>query len=135
MAQLEIRRLDAWVHDEDQDLISTSHRLEASDPLIAAEICCLYAERHRVNNIYHAHLSAIYRLDGYSGPGPYVPVTHNQGQSEGQSDAPRVDEGIVTGTASTSSDVEREPEVLVDEDDTLCDEVLRLDDFMECAAQ
>ena len=82
----------------------------ATDPYIAAELHCRYAERRRVNNIHRVRISSIYNLEGYSGPGPFVPEGNVEGNTlEGPSGS----------------------EELFDEDDDVEDEVLRLGDFLD----
>ena len=82
----------------------------ATDPHLAAELCCCYAEQRHVNLHHHIHISAIYCLEGYSGPGPFV-------QSEESID------GIENQLGSG--------EGLIDEDGDVQDEVLRLGDFLD----
>ena len=105
---VEVRRLDAWVVHEDNMLKSAMDT--ATDPHLAAELHRRYAERRRVNVLHRLRISAIYRLDGYSGPGPFV-------QSEEDIDV--MDENLGSG------------EGLIDEDGDVQDEVLRLGDFLE----
>ena len=108
---VEVCRLNAWVHYEDQALTTAVDT--AADPHLAAELHCHCAERGRVNNIHRARLSVIYRLEGYSCPGPYIPVPHGEDRHGELLDGVDSDEG------------------LVDEDDGVQDEVLRLGDFLD----
>jgi hypothetical protein len=103
---VEVRRLDAWVRHEDQLILSAANA--ATDPHLAAELRRRHAERRRVNVLHRTRISAIYCLEGYSGPGPFVP-----------------DDPVP---------LEEQPddnEALVDEDDRIQDEVLRLEDFLD----
>ena len=68
---IEVRRLDAWITHEDQVIKSAIDT--TTDLHLAAELHHRYAERRRVNNLHRIRISAIYRLEGYSGPGPFVP--------------------------------------------------------------
>ena len=104
---VEVRRLDTWITHENQALKSAED--SATDPHLAAELCRCFAEQRHMNNIHHIRISSLYNLDGYSGPGPFVP--------EGN-----VDVEIPLGSG----------EELVDEDDDEEeDEVLRLGDFLD----
>jgi hypothetical protein len=113
---VEIRRLEVSMYDEEELLSSSSQRLETTDPHVSAEIRNLYDERRRVNNTHRKRLSAIYTLDGYSGPGPYIHPNATSGD---------------IGMDFKDGDDGEDEEVLVDEDDTLCDDVDRLDDYMD----
>ena len=42
------------------------------DSHLAVELGCHYGEQQHVNNLHHIHISAIYCLEGYSGPSPFV---------------------------------------------------------------
>ena len=42
------------------------------DPHLAVELGRCYGERQHVNNLHCIHISAIYCLEGYSGPSPFV---------------------------------------------------------------
>jgi hypothetical protein len=106
---VEVRRLDAWTSHENQVLAGTIQA--ATDPHLAAELRRRYAERRRVNSIHRIHVSAIYHLDGYTGPGHFV-SPHSDAEMDPVADEPQ-DEG------------------LVDEDDGAQDEVLRLGDFLD----
>ena len=64
-----------------------------------------------MNSIHRIRISAIYSLDGYTGPGHFV-SPHSQDDND-----PVVDE--------------QQDEGLVDEDDGAQDEVLRLGDFLD----
>jgi hypothetical protein len=101
---IEIRRLDAWITHENQVMKSAADN--ATDPHIAAELHRCYAERRRVNNIHRIHISSIYKLEGYSGPGPFVPEGNTLEDPLGS-------------------------EELIDEEDDVADEVLRLGDFLD----
>ena len=101
---IEIRRLDAWTTHEDEVFKSA---MDSADPHLAAEIRRCYAERRRVNHLHRIRISSIYCLEGYSGPGPFVPE-ENMGENQ-----------LGSG------------EELLDEDDDLEDEVLRLGDFLD----
>ena len=106
---IEIRRLDAWITHENQVMKSAADN--ATDPHIAAELNRCYAERRRVNNIHHIRILSIYKLEGYSGSGPFEP--------EGDT----LEDPLVSGE-----------EVIDEEDDVeddVEDEVLRLGDFLD----
>ena len=103
---MEVCRLDAWVRHEDQLILSAVNA--ARDPHLAAELHCHHAEHRHVNVLHCTHISAIYRLKGYSGPGPFMP--DDPVSLEEQSD---------------------DNEALVDKDDHIQDEVLRLGDFLD----
>jgi hypothetical protein len=60
--------LKAWIDYEDHQLSSTATAVSETQPLLAAEITAIFKYRHRVNNAHRAHLAAICKLDGYSGP-------------------------------------------------------------------
>jgi hypothetical protein len=101
---VEIRRLDAWITHEHQVFESAIDT--ATNPHIAVELRRCYAERRRVNLLHHIRISAIYRLEGYSGPGPFVPEGEDPLENQlGNED-------------------------LIDEDDDVEEEVLRLGDFL-----
>jgi hypothetical protein len=110
---MEIRRLDAWVSHEDSVLKAAAEM--ATNPHLAVELCRHYAERRRVNLLHRAHISAIYRLEGYSGPGPYSPPQTVDDKASGHVLLDEQDDG----------------EAFVDEDDSIQDEVLRLGDFLD----
>ena len=78
-----------------------------TDPHIAAELNRCYAERRHVNNIHRIRISSIYKLEGYSGPGPFEP--------EGDT----LEDPLGSG------------EEVIDEEDDVEDEVLRLGDFLD----
>ena len=101
---IEVRRLDAWVVHEDDMLKAAMDT--AMDPHLTAELQHCYTEQRRVNLLHHICISAIYRLEGYSGPGSFV-----------QSDR-MVDQ---LGSA----------EGLIDEDVDVEDEVIQLGDFLD----
>jgi hypothetical protein len=112
---IEVRRLDAWITHENQALKSAADI--ATDPHLAAELRRCYAERRRVNKIHRIRLSAIYNLEGYSGPGPFVPA------SEGL---------IIDGDTLEDSLGSREEHLDEDdEEDDEEDDVLRLGDFLD----
>ena len=99
---IEVWRLDAWVVHED-DMLKVAMDT-AIDPHLTAELQHCYTERRRVNLLHRICISAIYCLEGYSGPGSFV-----------QSDR-MVDQ---LGSA----------EGLIDEDVDVEDEVIQLGDF------
>lgn len=101
---IEIRRLDAWTTHEDEVFKSA---MDSADPHLAAEIHRCYAEWRCVNHLHRIRISSIYCLEGYSGPGPFVPE-ENMGENQ-----------LGSG------------EELLDEDDDLEDEVLWLGDFLD----
>jgi IS4 transposase len=102
---IEVRRLDAWTIHEDEKFESAIDT--ETDPHLAAELRRHYAERRRVNRLHRIRISSIYSLEGYSGPGPFVPE-ENMGENQ-----------FCSG------------EELIDEDDDVEDEVLRLGDFLD----
>lgn len=102
---IEVRRLDAWTIHEDEKFESAIDT--ETDPHLAAELRRRYAERRRVNRLHRIRISSIYSLEGYSGPGPFVP---EENMRENQ---------FCSG------------EELIDEDDDVEDEVLRLGDFLD----
>ena len=105
---IEIWRLDAWIIHENQVMKSAADA--ATDPHVAAELHRCYAERRRVNNIHCIRILSIYNLEGYSGPGPFVP--------EGNIDRNTLEDPLGS-------------EELFNEDDDVEDEVLRLGDFLD----
>ena len=105
---VEIRRLDAWITHEDNVFKSAIDT--ATNPHIAMELRCCYAEWRRMNHLHRIRISAIYLLDGYSGPGPFVP----EGESPLENQFGN--------------------EELVDGDDDVEEEVLRLGDFLDNTA-
>ena len=109
---IEVRRLDAWVTHENQVLKSAADT--ATDPHLALELCRRYAERRRVNNIHRTRIGAIYNLEGYSGPGPFVP--------EGNIDGNTLEDPLGSG------------EELIDEEEDVEEEVLWLGDFLDTVA-
>jgi hypothetical protein len=106
---VEARRLHAWVDHEDELLSSTAAGLHDTDRLLSAEIRCQYATCHQVNNLHRSRLQRLYQLKGYTGH---------------CSDSP-------SNTDEHHTDVNDDPELAPDEDDTACDEVLRLGDCLE----
>lgn len=106
---IEVRRLDAWIIHEDQVLKSAVDA--ATDPHLAVELRRRYAERRRVNHLHRIRISAIYRLEGYSGLGPFVPEEN-------------IDEIPLENQLGAG-------EGLIEEDDDVQDEVLRLGDFLD----
>ena len=68
---VEICRLDTWIMHEDNVFKSAIDT--ATNPHIAVELRCCYAEQWHMNHLHCIHISAIYHLDRYSGPGPFVP--------------------------------------------------------------
>jgi hypothetical protein len=106
---VEVCRLDAWITHENRVLVSAIQTV--ADPHLAAELHHRYTERRRVNSIHRIQISAIYRLDGYTGPGPFISHSEDEGD-------PIVDELA-------------QDEGLVDEDDGAQDELLRLGDFLD----
>ena len=80
----------------------------AMDPHLTAELQRCYTEQRRVNLLHHICILAIYRLEGYSGPGSFV-----------QSDKMVDQLGSAEGPG------------LIDEDVDVEDEVLRLGDFLD----
>ena len=101
---IEVRRLNAWITHEDQVIKSAIDT--TTDLHLAAELRHRYAERQRVNNLHRIRILAIYCLEGYSGPGPFVPEVNTDGNHIGSD------------------------EELIDDDD-LEDEVLRLGEFSD----
>lgn len=108
---VEVHRLDEWVSFEDQTLAMAAKT--ATDPHLAVELHCHYAEHQCVNNIHHVHIFAIYKLDGYSGPGHYIPPSQDEERP------------------TTPLDDQDDEEGLIDKDDRVQDEVLRLGDFLD----
>jgi hypothetical protein len=106
---IEVRRLDAWITHENQAMKSAVDN--ATDPHIAAELRRCYAKRRRVNNIHRMRISTIYNLEGYSGSGPFA--------AEGDIDGNTLENPL--GSA----------EELIDEDNKVEDEVIRLGDFLD----
>ncbi|KAF8229080.1 hypothetical protein L208DRAFT_1092424, partial [Tricholoma matsutake] len=62
---VEICWLDAWVKYEDAAMKTAVET--ATDPALAAKLQHRYTEQQTVNLLHCACISAIYRLDGYSG--------------------------------------------------------------------
>ncbi|KAI0249685.1 hypothetical protein BJV78DRAFT_1129325, partial [Lactifluus subvellereus] len=106
---VEVRRLNAWVQHEDATLLAAVNMATGSN--LTAELRHRYEGRRRINNIHRVRILAIYHLEGYSGPGPFVTPL---------SEAP-------DGLGEELQDEEGQ----VDEDDTVQDEVLRLGDFLD----
>jgi hypothetical protein len=107
---VEACRLHAWVDYEDKQLLSVAMKLKQSDPLLAMEVQALYVTRHHVNNLHRKCLCLIYELDGYSSPGSYSLASDT--------------------TDDNDEDISSNPNVLVDKDDDVCDEMLRLGDCL-----
>jgi len=104
---IEVQRLDAWITHERQVFKSAID--SATNPHLAAELRRRYAERGRVNNLHRIRISAIYKLEGYSGPGPFG--------AEENVDGNPLENELDSGELS-------------DDDDDVEDEVLRLGDFL-----
>ena len=68
-----------------------------------------------MNLLHCAHISVIYCLEGYSGPGPYSPPQTVDDEASGH----------------VLLDEQDDDEAFVDEDDSIQDEVLRLGDFLD----
>jgi hypothetical protein len=111
---VKIRRLDAWVQHEDHILLLAVHT--ATDPHLVRELRRHYAQCRHVNCLHRAWIAAIYCLEGYSGPGPFVPP--QDWQEEGS-------DGLI------SPEGPGEDNALIDEDNTVQDEVLWLGDFLD----
>jgi hypothetical protein len=109
---VEVRRLDAWITNEDQVFKEATDA--ATDPYLAEEIRRRYAERRRVNKIHRIRISAIYSLEGYTGPGPFI--------HEENIDGNHLESQLGSG------------DELVDDDDDVDDEILRLGDFLDTLA-
>lgn len=115
---VETRRLHAWIDDEDQQLQSASQASLATDPFLSRELQRRCWERSRVNDVHRLRLRAIYSLAGYSGPGPHI-----QGQivaAPSEDNATAVNEELNGGMT-----------IGAEEDDTVSDEVLRLEDCLD----
>jgi hypothetical protein len=125
---VEIRRLQTWLNDEDQHLLQMTAKLHTSHPIMSQAIAFQYAYQHRVNNVHRARLRAIYCLEGYSGhtmPGRrlgYVEVVRVPVAMTGMTDQ---------GEQAIQTDLQGEEAVEVDEDDRLHDEAIRYTDVME----
>jgi hypothetical protein len=112
---VEIRRLHAWVDHEDQTMAATASKLALHDPLLSAEVTSLATERRRINNVHRVRLGAIYALKGFSGT-----ILGTAGMDNSSE-----------GGCAVLDDLEGSEMILTEEDDTLCDELLRLGDCME----
>jgi hypothetical protein len=106
---VEARRLDAWLAHEDRHLASVASELRDAEPLLSAEIHSLSTVRRSIHDLHRSRLRELYRLKGYSGPGPYSPSGPIEGDDESTDD----------------------PWLAPDDDDAVCDEVLRLGDCLE----
>ena len=102
---IKIRRLNAWIIHENQVMKSAADT--AMDPHIAVELHHCYTEWHHVNNIHCTRISSIYKLEGFSGPGPFVPK------------------------GNTLEDLSCSGQDLIDEEDDGEDDVLWLRDFLD----
>ena len=78
----------------------------ATNPHIAMELHHCYAEQRHMNHLHCICISAIYRLDRYSGPGPFVPESEKPLKNQFGNE-----------------------EELIDGDDDVEEEVLQLGDF------
>ncbi|KAG1833668.1 hypothetical protein DFJ58DRAFT_735997 [Suillus subalutaceus] len=69
---VEIKRLQSWVEDEDRTILEAIDSLLANDPesLLVAELQIYYAKHHCINNIHRKRLQHIYTLDQYTGERP-----------------------------------------------------------------
>ena len=54
-----------------------------TDLHLVAELRRRYAEQWHMNNLHRICISAIYCLEGYSGPGPFVPEVNTDGNHIG----------------------------------------------------
>ncbi|KAG1791119.1 uncharacterized protein HD556DRAFT_1445641 [Suillus plorans] len=107
---IEVGRLAAWVDDEDAHLQSSFESLLESDPALSHEICCVYEERKRVNDVHCGRIDAIYELPGYSG----LRWVEKRGIDEGDA-------------AEMMADLRGARSIEADEADDLSDEVDRLE--------
>jgi len=76
---IEVRRLQAWIDEEDTHILQCADEQLTLDPLLAATIREQYLEQKRVNDVHRARLRAIYILDGYSGAVPSIPMSSEGG--------------------------------------------------------
>lgn len=109
---VEIARLRAWVDHEDRTMLEASLGIASSNPLVSAALRSLHAERSRVNDVHRVRLSAITQLEGYSGPS-LCNMTVGGVSAEVLSDV-----------------VDRAP-ILVEDDDSLRDDMVRLEQCMD----
>jgi hypothetical protein len=120
---VEVRRLQDWVDEEDELFQHTSSSLVDADPLLAAELQTLGEAKSRVNDVHRARIQEIYKLPGYTGPinslrGSY----HSRPQND--NDIPMLDCNVNLGNLE-HSDV-----ILPDEDDEVNAEVTALEDVL-----
>ena len=119
---VEIRRLQTWVDDEDTFLLTHARNLSETDPVLGARVYDIYLRRHRVNNIHRARLRSIYALPGYNGH-------TTPGIRLGRMDIPSV--GIQEEGFSELAGIESDDEEIdIADDDLVNDEVLRLGDLL-----
>ncbi|KAI0083021.1 hypothetical protein BDY19DRAFT_873857, partial [Irpex rosettiformis] len=64
---IECRRLQTHIRDEEATHLQVIHRLTLDSPLLAAEVRKAYENRRRVNRIHKVRLGAIQSLEGFSG--------------------------------------------------------------------
>ena len=101
-----------WITNEDQVFKEATDA--AMDPYLAEKIRRRYAERRRVNKIHRIRISAIYSLEGYTGPGPFV---HEE----------NIDGNHLESQSGSGDE-------LVDDDDDVDDEILWLGEFLDSLA-
>jgi hypothetical protein len=98
-----------WIDTEDKELTITITVLESMDPLLAAELRSFSAVRCCVNDSHRRRLQTIYELKGFTGTLPQL-------------------KDVVTGEVDVPNPSEL---MLVDEDDTLNDEMFRLGECLD----
>ncbi|KAI0771436.1 hypothetical protein BC629DRAFT_1531885 [Irpex lacteus] len=87
---VECRRLQTHIRDEELHYIRVERELSAASPLLAAEVHKAYENRRRVNRIHRVRLNAIHSLAGFSGW--TEPGTRMDGQIEQQDCVPGADQ-------------------------------------------
>lgn len=87
---VECRRLQTHIRDEELHYIRVERELATTSPLLAAEVRKEYENRRRVNHIHRVRLNAIHSLAGFSGW--TEPGTRMDGQIEQQDRVPGADQ-------------------------------------------
>lgn len=111
---VEVAWLHRWVDDKDAHLSSVARSLSESNPALAYEIQHQFKDRCWVNCIHCTRLEAVYNLPGYSS---LIQVAEERRDG---------DDGIELVLSNLGGSCT----ILVDEDDTLCDEASHLDACM-----
>lgn len=64
---IEIQRLQTWIHDEAERTNSVIDELSTTDPLLASELCRQWTGRENINNRHLEILDTIEKLPGFLG--------------------------------------------------------------------